>query len=272
LLATVERLNQLQEQLQQGADDEQRSALAAELLTMEGALSQQGLLREAAVAGQLGRWLGEARAGWTSNEPAAMHFAQALAWLSLHIERASLDPASAGDHVLCTAEQAAMFLQPAPASETAGARAADSAEQAQDALPSEQAETIPAAFREVFLEESEEIIARLQSELTAWVAAPARDERLREIRRHFHTFKGNGNAVGLFSLGDLGRDVQDLLDRVLESQQPLDATLPLLLQEVLEALPELVATCGGAGEFDAARVRELRNRCMSLGRGIADGR
>ena len=272
LLATGERLNQLQEQLQQGADDEQRSAVAAELLTMEGALSLQGLLREAAVAGQLGRWLGEARAGWTSDEPAAMHFAQALAWLSLHIERASLDPASAGDHVLCTAEQAATFLQPAPASETAGARAADAAEQAQDALPSEQTETIPAAFREVFLEESEEIIARLQSELPAWVAAPARDERLLEIRRHFHTFKGNGNAVGLFSLGDLGRDVQDLLDRVLESQQPLDATLPLLLQEVLEALPDLVATCGGAGECDAARVRELRNRCMSLGRGIADGR
>jgi HPt (histidine-containing phosphotransfer) domain-containing protein len=233
---------------------------------MEGALSLQGLLREAAVAGQLGRWLGEARERLISDEPVAMHFAQALAWLSLHMERLSLDPASAGDDVLWAAEQAAMFLQSAPADETAGVPAADSAEQAQGAPATERAETIPAAFREVFLEESEEIIARLQSELTAWVAAPARDERLREIRRHFHTFKGNGNAVGLFSLGDLGRDVQDLLDRVLE------ATLPLLLQEVLEALPDLVATCGGAGEFDAARVRELRNRCMSLGRGIADGR
>jgi hypothetical protein len=86
------------------------------------------------------------------------------------------------------------------------------------------------------------------------------------------TFKGNGNAVGLYTLGDLGRDVQDLLDRVLESQTPLDPLLPALLEEVLEALPELVATCGGAGYFDAARVRNLRNRCIGLGRGVADGR
>ena len=124
----------------------------------------------------------------------------------------------------------------------------------------------------MFLEESQEIIARLQSELPAWVAAPARDDRLREIRRHFHTFKGNGNAVGLFTLGDLGRDVQDLLDRVLEGQHPMDPALPGLLEEVLEALPELVATCGGAGDFDAGRVRDLRDRCMNLGRGGADGR
>ncbi|MDP4789415.1 MAG: Hpt domain-containing protein, partial [Haliea sp.] len=193
-----------------------------------------------------------------------------------------LDPSRDAKCLLQTAESEVALLTPALAAVDIVSSPADAGllpnSQQTDSAPVEStpepepAETIPAAFREVFLEESQEIIERLQSELPAWVAAPARDERLREIRRHFHTFKGNGNAVGLYTLGDLGRDVQDLLDRVLESQTPLDPLLPALLEEVLEALPELVATCGGAGYFDAARVRNLRNRCIGLGRGVADGR
>ncbi len=269
IFATSARLDQLQEQLQQGDDDALRQAAAGDLDSMEQALALQGMPRPAAVAGLLGRWLAAAREPFTTDEPAAMHFAQSLAWLSLYFERLGLDPAAAPEQhesLLDAAEREAGCLQSAPEA----ADAAPSQPSAEPA-PEEPTETIPAAFREVFLEESQEIIARLQSELPAWVAAPARDDRLREIRRHFHTFKGNGNAVGLFTLGDLGRDVQDLLDRVLEGQHPMDPALPGLLEEVLEALPELVATCGGAGDFDAWRVRDLRNRCMNLGRGGADG-
>ena len=269
IFATSARLDQLQEQLQQGDDDALRQVAAGDLDSMEQALALQGMPRPAAVAGLLGRWLAAAREPFTTDEPAAMHFAQGLAWLSLYFERLGLDPAAAPEQhesLLDAAEREAGCLQSAPEA----ADAAPSQPSAEPA-PEEPTETIPAAFREVFLEESQEIIARLQSELPAWVAAPARDDRLREIRRHFHTFKGNGNAVGLFTLGDLGRDVQDLLDRVLEGQHPMDPALPGLLEEVLEALPELVATCGGAGDFDAWRVRDLRNRCMNLGRGGADG-
>ncbi|MCR9185401.1 MAG: Hpt domain-containing protein [Halieaceae bacterium] len=272
IFATSARLNQLQEQLQQGDDVELRQTAADDLRSMEQALAHQGMLRAASVAGLLGRWLVAAREPFTTDEPAAMHFAQALAWLSLYFESLGLDPAAAPEqlqNLLDAAEREAGCLQPAPAPEPADAAPSQTTA---DPAPEERTETIPAAFRDVFLEESQEIIARLQSELPAWVAAPARDDRLREIRRHFHTFKGNGNAVGLFTLGDLGRDVQDLLDRVLEGQHPMDPALPGLLEEVLEALPELVATCGGAGDFDVRRVRDLRNRCMNLGRGGADGR
>src|SRR5690606_3314063 len=79
--------------------------------------------------------------------------------------------------------------------------------------PAQAGETIAAEFRQVFLEESAEIIERLQALLPEWEGAAARDDHLREIRRHFHTFKGNGNAVGLYTLAELGRDVQDMLDR-----------------------------------------------------------
>lgn len=285
LAATSSRLNELQEQLQQGEDAELRNSSAENLLAMADALALLGLGREAVVASELGHWLYAAVGSFTTQWPAAMSFAQALAWFSLYMERLCLDPSRDAKCLLQTAESEVALLTPALAAVDIVSSPADAGllpnSQQTDSAPVEStpetepepepAETIPAAFREVFLEESQEIIERLQSELPAWVAAPARDERLREIRRHFHTFKGNGNAVGLYTLGDLGRDVQDLLDRVLESQTPLDPLLPVLLEEVLDALPELVASCGGAGYFDAARVRNLRNRCIGLGRGVADG-
>lgn len=116
----------------------------------------------------------------------------------------------------------------------------------------------------MFLEESAQIIDRLRALLPEWERGVARDGQLREIRRHFHTFKGNGNAVGLYTLAELGRDVQDMLDRVLESQGPVNTELPALLRELVAALPELVANCGGAGDFNVAAVCSLRSRCASL--------
>ena len=60
------------------------------------------------------------------------------------------------------------------------------------------------------------MVAELGKLTTDWLQDPKNNEVLRDIRRHFHTFKGNGRAVGANILGELGWAAQDMLDRSLD--------------------------------------------------------
>nr|WP_277602473.1 Hpt domain-containing protein [Parahaliea mediterranea] len=129
---------------------------------------------------------------------------------------------------------------------------------------------IPPEFREVFLEESEEIVAELTRLMSAWELDPEVGHELKEIRRHFHTFKGNGRAVGANVLGELGWSAQDMLDRVLDGEIPPDDKLQALLKDVVTALPGLVASFQDPGGFDVSTTRELTNRCFRMAETGAD--
>ncbi|MEQ9464837.1 MAG: Hpt domain-containing protein [Haliea sp.] len=259
---TFTQLTLMQEQLQQSLDAQTLLASCELLEVMGEALAFAALSREAAVLSSCLNWLRGVGAGGeiAADTPGLQAFADALVWLTLYLEKRLLDPVEDFGALLSLAEQRASLLAassaPSPLAETAPAQPVPAAA-ATD-------ETVSAAFREVFLEESAEIIDRLQALLPAWEKNAAKDEQLREIRRHFHTFKGNGNAVGLYTLAELGRDVQDMLDRVLESPGPVSDELLGLLREIVAALPGLVATCGGAGDFNMTTVRSLRGRCTGL--------
>lgn len=82
------------------------------------------------------------------------------------------------------------------------------------------------------------------------------------MRRHFHTFKGNGRAVGANILGELGWSAQDLLDRVLDGELVIDDALKSLLGDVVGALPELVNSYRVADGLNISLARELTNRCF----------
>jgi HPt (histidine-containing phosphotransfer) domain-containing protein len=263
--ATCNQLSQLQDQLQLPIDGQSLTACDEHLAAMVEALEFARLTREAAIVSAVLTWLRAANGSGAavSNSPALRTLADALVWLTLYLERRLLDPVEDFTPLLVTAEQYASRLAAqvpsAPQLDPFPPELDEELEAA--ATPGE---TIPEELREVFLEESAEIIERLQALLPAWEVNAAKDEQLREIRRHFHTFKGNGNAVGLYTLAELGRDAQDMLDRVLESLEPVNTGLPALLRELVAALPELVATSGGAGDFNLATVRSLRSRCTGL--------
>ena len=122
-------------------------------------------------------------------------------------------------------------------------------------------------FRDVFIEESEEIVAELTSLTAAWCDDPQVDRTLRDIRRHFHTFKGNGRAVGANVIGELGWAAQDMLDRVLDGELMADATLQSLLMEVVDALPDLVQSYQRAEGPDLERIRRLTSACFDRAEG-----
>lgn len=130
---------------------------------------------------------------------------------------------------------------------------------------------IPPEFFEVFVEESEEIVAELSQLTPAWLQDPGINEILKDMRRHFHTFKGNGRAVGANILGELGWAAQDMLDRTLDGELDPTESVQKLLGEVVEALPALVSSYAGDGEPDIERIRELTRACFVMAEDGAQG-
>jgi chemotaxis protein histidine kinase CheA len=119
-------------------------------------------------------------------------------------------------------------------------------------------------FREVFLEESEELVSELGVLTTAWLEKPEVNEILRDIRRHFHTFKGNGRAVGANILGELGWAAQDMLDRSLDGELLPGDSVQRLVNEVVIALPSLVESYSKSDTADVERIRKLTKACFAM--------
>jgi chemosensory pili system protein ChpA (sensor histidine kinase/response regulator) len=103
------------------------------------------------------------------------------------------------------------------------------------------AQMVDGEIREIFLEEVEEEIGKLQAELPLWRAAPDDMERLRTIRRSFHTLKGSGRLVGAQALGDYAWKVENMLNRVLDKTIGPSEPVQRLVGHAIDALPDLLA-------------------------------
>lgn len=100
-------------------------------------------------------------------------------------------------------------------------------------------------IREVFLEEFDEEIANLRQLLPIWRSQPDDLERLRPIRRVFHTLKGSGRLVGARTLGEFSWKVENMLNRVLDRTRAPSSAVSVLLEQVFEVLPQLNAALRG---------------------------
>lgn len=248
-------------------------SISIQLLSeIAGALSFAGMEREGTVMEQCRRWLEAAsKAGCVHEDEAFRCFADAFAQIELHLQRTLIDPLDDTAHMIAFAEQRAAELERYGAELSAGAAVAvpetgvvETAPATAPARNYVEDSDIPPEFREVFLEESEEIVEELTRLMTVWELDPEANDQLKEMRRHFHTFKGNGRAVGANVLGELGWSAQDLLDRVLDGDIAPDDKLQALLRDVVDALPGLVASFGEAEGFDVNTTRELTNRCFRM--------
>src|SRR5690606_8651256 len=102
-------------------------------------------------------------------------------------------------------------------------------------------EEIDEEIREVFLEEFAEEIDNLDGLLPLWRAAPEDMERLRPIRRVFHTLKGSGRLVGARALGEFSWKVENMLNRVLDRSRPPSAAVIAMVDRAFYTLPDLQA-------------------------------
>ena len=252
--------------LDETEDTPDRKAIEQSLGLLDGiagALNFAGLEREGRVIEKCHQWLAAAsKAGDVREDDAFRCFADAFAQIELHLQRSLIDPLDDTSHMIALAEQRAAELENFARELSAGADVATSA----DAGASDfvQDAEVPPEVREVFIDECDDIVAELGRLTEVWLQDPQANDVLRDIRRHFHTFKGNGRAVGANILGELGWAAQDMLDHVLDGDLTPDDRLMKLLEEVVAALPDLVLSYQGEEGLDVDHTRELTNRCFAL--------
>ncbi len=249
-----------------------RKAIIDSLQLLEeiaGALHFASMGREGAVIEQCHKWLSAASDAGSVHEDAAFRcFADAFAQIEMHLQRSILDPLDDTSHILALAEQRAAELENCIANLSPGRKIAEAIVtggiiETQEVVLVQDAE-IPLEFRDVFIEESEEMVAELGKLTTDWLQDPKNTDVLRDIRRHFHTFKGNGRAVGANILGELGWAAQDMLDRSLDGDLAPGAGVQTLVNEVVSALPDLVRSYSQSTGPDVGRIRQLTNACFAL--------
>ncbi|MGE7960170.1 Hpt domain-containing protein [Pseudomonas sp. NPDC089530] len=121
-------------------------------------------------------------------------------------------------------------------------------------------------LREVFLEETDEVLDVLREYLPRWAADP-HGKALGEVRRAFHTLKGSGRMVRALVLGELAWAMENLLNRVLEHSVEPGPEVRQLLDEVLQLLPELVAEFAAQAQRQRDDVDRLAARAHALAKG-----
>ncbi|VVQ36542.1 Sensor histidine kinase RcsC [Pseudomonas fluorescens] len=128
-------------------------------------------------------------------------------------------------------------------------------------------EPVDDELREVFLEETDEVLEILREYLPRWSADPENKSALSELRRAFHTLKGSGRMVRALVLGELAWSVENLLNRVLERSVPPGPAVQQLLGDALNLLPELVAEFANHTQRQRNDVDQLAARAHTLAKG-----
>lgn len=128
-------------------------------------------------------------------------------------------------------------------------------------------EPVDDELREVFLEETDEVLEVLREYLPRWVASPDSASVLSELRRAFHTLKGSGRMVRALVLGELAWALENLLNRVLERSVEPGPKVHQLLDEVLQLLPELIAEFAANTQRQREDVDRLAARAHALAKG-----
>ncbi len=248
-----------------------RKAIDESLRLMEeitGALSFAGMEQESEILKGCQLWLGKASdAGAVREDDAFRCFAEVFAQLDMHLQRSLIDPLDDTSHMLALAKQRLAELEGHVSELPSGRQSSPviSVDAIQKPRRTEISDSeMPDEFRDVFIEESEEIVEELSKLKAQWLQQPAANEVLRDIRRHFHTFKGNGRAVGANVLGELGWAAQDMLDRSLDGDLEPGDGMQRLVSEVVDALPELVQSYASNSGPDTDRIRQLTNQCFAM--------
>jgi chemosensory pili system protein ChpA (sensor histidine kinase/response regulator) len=121
---------------------------------------------------------------------------------------------------------------------------------------------IDAEIREVFVDEVQEEFENLSRNLPLWQQDPSDFERLKPIRRSFHTLKGSGRLVGALALGDFSWKVENMLNRVLDKTIPPSTAVQTLAAQAIAVLPELLTGLRGEGapKSDIGAIMNVADR------------
>ncbi len=129
-------------------------------------------------------------------------------------------------------------------------------------------EPVDDELREVFLEETGEVLETLHRDLPGGIASLEDKATLSEIRRAFHTLKGSGRMVRALVLAELAWAVENLLNRVLERSVVAGADVQAVLDDAVALLPALIADFATDTQRQRDDVDDLAARAHALASGV----
>jgi len=281
--------------------DTQRLESLPQLLTqVRGALAMIPLPRAASLVRGFNEYVDEQWMAHDTAPPAVQleHCADVLTSLEHYLERMLQDPDAPGERVLDIAFEglAALGYAPVPAQQAwRQERAAPSDELPADSQTLAQAlasptprlnppalqrpgsllpppadeEPVDDELREVFLEETAEVLDVLQCRVPQGATSLQDKTALSDMRRAFHTLKGSGRMVRALVLAELAWAVENLLNRVLERVVAPGAEVQAVLDDVLVLLPALIAEFAADTQCQRDDVDLLAARAHALASGAS---
>lgn len=95
-------------------------------------------------------------------------------------------------------------------------------------------------FREIFIEEVDEVMEEMHTHLPKWQADPHNLKALKEIRRNWHTLKGSGRMVGALQVGETAWAIENMLNRVLDETIKISPDVVAIVSETANIIPIMV--------------------------------
>lgn len=142
-------------------------------------------------------------------------------------------------------------------SELAGLRTAGVA----DAEANEDSFELDDETLEIFHAEAENLLTNIKRALDTLRVSPSNTTALWEVRRNAHTFKGAAGTLGLDEASGLAHAVEDLLDQMVETPEPVDAELLDVLYAATSTMASMAA--GRWSKHDLRLTSELERLTKS---------
>ncbi|GAB6189443.1 chemotaxis protein CheA [Marinitoga arctica] len=112
-------------------------------------------------------------------------------------------------------------------------------------------------YLNVFIEEANENLQTLNEELLELENNPENLEKVNEIFRVMHTFKGMAGTMGFDKIATLSHKMESILDKIRKGETHADSDLIDLLFKTLDALTESIADISNGGKGDLKSLDEL---------------
>ncbi|WP_339528037.1 Hpt domain-containing protein [Pseudomonas mucidolens] len=280
--------------------DSQRLESVPELLTqVRGALAMIPLPRAARLMRACNDYVDEhlMSSKVAPAEVSLAHFADVLTSLEYYLERMLQDPDAPGERVLDVAFEGLTALGYAPSEDPLPWRQAvplasdeprPSTASLAEALahptsrlnppalqrpgsllpPPADEQPVDDELRDVFLEETAEVLEVLHRHVPDGLAGLKDKSTLSEMRRAFHTLKGSGRMVRALVLAELAWAMENLLNRVLERSVAPGAEVQAILDDAVAVLPELIADFAAGSQRQRDDVDHLAAQAHALAVGV----
>ncbi|WP_407314552.1 Hpt domain-containing protein [Pseudomonas sp. nanlin1] len=271
-------------------DRQRMEPLPALLTQLRGALAMVPLPRAAALLAQCNGYISTHllaepdQPGWAQLD----NLADAISSIEYYLERLGEDAEAPDEPLLDLAERSLLALAPARVDASAPvtpppaldlqalanvfgtpASALDSPVGAGPASSTllESDAAVDEDLRDVFLEETAELLEILREQWPQWLEHLEQHGPLVEMRRAFHTLKGSGRMVRAEVVGELAWAVENLLNRVIERRIAAGPEVLDLVEEALELLPEVIDEFGRGQARPRDDVDGLAERAQALALG-----